>query len=112
MPSQESAAEATVYDISYWFLVVQVFPLATKGTQVVEASREGESNMSQPLTRGSTQKPSFLTVEELAEMLRVEVRTVYSWVSKGSVPFRKAGRRTVFLLDEIMEWTEEQSLRR
>ena len=68
--------------------------------------------MSQPLTRGSTQKPSFLTVEELAEMLRVEVRTVYSWVSKGTVPFRKAGRRTVFLLDEIMEWTEEQSLRR
>ena len=51
--------------------------------------------------------PHFLTVEELAEMLRVEVRTVYSWVAKGSVPFRKAGRRTVFLLDEILEWTAE-----
>jgi len=51
--------------------------------------------------------PRFLTVEELAEMLPVEVRTVYSWVSKGSVPFRKAGRRTVFLLDEILEWTAE-----
>jgi excisionase family DNA binding protein len=68
--------------------------------------------MSQTLTRASAQKPSFLTVEELAEMLRVEVRTVYSWVSKGSVPFRKAGRRTVFLLDEILEWTEAQSLKR
>jgi excisionase family DNA binding protein len=86
--------------------------LATTGTQVVQASRESESNMSQSLTRDSAQKPSFLTVEELAEMLRVEVRTVYSWVTKGSVPFRKAGRRTVFLLDEIMEWTEEQSSRR
>jgi excisionase family DNA binding protein len=52
-------------------------------------------------------EPRFLTVEELAEMLRVEVRTVYSWVSKGNVPFRKAGRRTVFLLDEILEWTAE-----
>lgn len=110
--SRESAAVWSVHDSSSWFLIVQAVLLATKGTQVVEASREGESNMSQPLTRGSTQKPSFLTVEELAEMLRVEVRTVYSWVSKGSVPFRKAGRRTVFLLDEIMEWTEEQSLRR
>jgi excisionase family DNA binding protein len=56
----------------------------------------------------STANARFLTVEELAEMLRVEVRTVYSWVSKGRVPFRKAGRRTVFLLDEILEWTEEQ----
>jgi excisionase family DNA binding protein len=52
-------------------------------------------------------EPRFLTVEELADMLRVEVRTVYSWVSKGNVPFRKAGRRTVFLLDEILEWTAE-----
>lgn len=55
--------------------------------------------------------PRFLTVDELAVMLRVEVRTVYSWVSKGSVPFRKAGRRTVFLLDEILEWTEQHSPR-
>jgi excisionase family DNA binding protein len=63
------------------------------------------------MTRRSAESPRFLTVEELALMLRVEVRTVYSWVSKGSVPFRKAGRRTVFLLDEIIEWTEQQALR-
>jgi excisionase family DNA binding protein len=68
--------------------------------------------MSRPLIQKSTANPRFLTVEELAEMLRVEVRTVYSWVSKGSVPFRKAGRRTVFLLDEILEWTENQKSNR
>ena len=68
-----------------------------------------EIKMAQPIARGSIERPRFLTVEELAQMLRVEVRTVYSWVSKGSVPFRKAGRRTVFLLDEILEWTERQS---
>ena len=56
-----------------------------------------------------TEKPRFLTVEELAEMLRVEVRTVYSWVSQEKVPFRKAGRRTIFLIDEILEWTAQQS---
>ena len=55
------------------------------------------------------EKPRFLTVEELAEMLRVEVRTVYSWVSQEKVPFRKAGRRTIFLIDEILEWTNKQS---
>lgn len=47
----------------------------------------------------------FLTVEELADLLRVEKRTVYEWVSRGQVPYRKAMGRTLFLLDEIMEWT-------
>jgi excisionase family DNA binding protein len=68
-----------------------------------------EIKMTRPGARETVERPCFLTVEELALMLRVEVRTVYSWVSKGSVPFRKAGRRTVFLLDEILEWTERQS---
>ena len=56
------------------------------------------------------ERPRFLTVEELAEMLRVEVRTVYSWVAHEKVPFRKAGRRTIFLIDEILEWTAQESL--
>jgi excisionase family DNA binding protein len=49
--------------------------------------------------------PKFLTVEELADLVRVEKRTVYEWVSKEQVPYRKAMGRTLFLLDEIMEWT-------
>ena len=49
--------------------------------------------------------PRFLTVEEVAEMLRVKPRTIYDWVSQRRVPFRKAGDRTVFLLEEILEWT-------
>jgi excisionase family DNA binding protein len=49
--------------------------------------------------------PQFLTVEEVAELLRVSPRSVYDWVSQRQIPFRKAGRRTIFLLDEILEWT-------
>jgi excisionase family DNA binding protein len=49
--------------------------------------------------------PKFLTVEEVAELLRVEKRTVYEWVSRGLIPYRKAGNRTIFLLDEILDWT-------
>jgi excisionase family DNA binding protein len=50
--------------------------------------------------------PKFLTVEEVAEMLRVKPRTIYDWVSQRRIPFRKAGDRTVFLLTEILEWTK------
>ena len=47
----------------------------------------------------------FLTVEEVAAMLRLKTRTVYEMVSQNRIPFRKAGRRTVFLLEEILAWT-------
>lgn len=50
--------------------------------------------------------PKFLTVEEVAALLRVSPRSVYDWVSQGVIPFHKAGRRTIFLLDEILEWTD------
>lgn len=50
-------------------------------------------------------KPQFLTVDELAEMLRVKPRTIYEMVSQGRIPYRKVGRRVVFLLAEILEWT-------
>jgi excisionase family DNA binding protein len=49
--------------------------------------------------------PKFLTVEEVAELLRVSPRSIYDWVSQGVIPFHKAGRRTIFLVDEILEWT-------
>ena len=56
--------------------------------------------------------PSFLTVEEVAELLRVSPRSVYDWVSQGVIPFHKAGRRTIFLLDEVLNWTSQRDVDR
>jgi excisionase family DNA binding protein len=53
--------------------------------------------------------PKFLTVEEVAALLRVSPRSVYDWVSQGVIPFHKAGRRTIFSLDETLEWTSKRS---
>jgi excisionase family DNA binding protein len=53
--------------------------------------------------------PKFLTVDEVAELLRVSPRSVYDWVSQRSIPHRKAGRRTIFLTDEILEWTTKKT---
>ena len=50
-------------------------------------------------------RPKFLNVKELAELLRIKTRTVYEMVSQGRIPYRKVGDRTIFLLDEILEWT-------
>lgn len=54
-------------------------------------------------------RPQFLDVKEVAEMLRTRPRTIYDWVSQGRIPYRKVGDRTIFLLDEILDWTKPDS---
>jgi excisionase family DNA binding protein len=56
-------------------------------------------------------RPKFLDVKELAELLRIKTRTIYEMVSQGRIPYRKAGDRTIFLLDEILEWTRPNEKR-
>ena len=56
-------------------------------------------------------RPKFIDVKELAELLRIKTRTVYEMVSQGRIPYRKAGDRTIFLLDEILEWTRPNEKR-
>jgi len=53
----------------------------------------------------------FLSVEEAAEFLRIYPRTIYGFVSQRQIPYRKAGRRVLFLESELVEWTKP-SLRR
>lgn len=55
----------------------------------------------QPVT-----EPQFLTVDEVAALLRVKPRTIYEWTASGKIPFRKAGRITIFDRAEIIEWTK------
>jgi len=56
-------------------------------------------------------RPKFLNVKEVAELLRIKTRTVYEMVSQARIPYRKAGDRTIFLLDEILEWTRPNEKR-
>lgn len=47
----------------------------------------------------------FLTVEETAQLLRVEIGTLRNWISQNKIPYRKAGANILFLLDEVLNWT-------
>jgi excisionase family DNA binding protein len=47
----------------------------------------------------------FLEVSEVAELLRVKERTVYTWISQGRIPVRYANGKPVFLLYELLQWT-------
>jgi len=52
--------------------------------------------------------PKFLQVKEVAVLLRVSKGTVYDWVSQRKFPVRKAGDRTLFDRDEILDWTKPE----
>jgi hypothetical protein len=47
----------------------------------------------------------FLTTDEVADLFRSTPATITQWVSQGKIPFRKANGKTLFLLDEILNWT-------
>jgi len=47
----------------------------------------------------------LLDVGEAADMLRLAPKTLYGLVSQRRIPFRKAGRRLLFVESELLEWT-------
>jgi excisionase family DNA binding protein len=55
-------------------------------------------------TRAVT-RSNFMNVAETAEFLRIAPKTLYGLVSQRRIPFRKAGRRLLFLESELVEWT-------
>jgi excisionase family DNA binding protein len=48
---------------------------------------------------------NFMNVNEAAKFLRLAPKTLYGLVSQRRIPFRKAGRRLLFLESELVEWT-------
>ncbi|HEX2268091.1 MAG TPA: helix-turn-helix domain-containing protein [Pyrinomonadaceae bacterium] len=68
-------------------------------------------NLSQNVRRMSgLQKalPRFLTVNEVADLLRCKKRTIYDMVEQERIPYRKVGGRLLFDADEIIEWTKQK----
>jgi len=59
-------------------------------------------------------EPAVLTIEQLAELLQVDEKTVRSLAAKGELPGREVGRQWRFSREAVLEWlaTPAQSRRR
>ena len=55
-------------------------------------------------TRRTNQR--FLNVREAADFLRLAPKTLCGLVSQRRIPYRKAGRRLIFLDADLLAWTE------
>jgi len=54
----------------------------------------------------------LMDVQEASEFLRIAPKTLYGLVSQRRIPFRKAGRRLLFLQSELLDWTRPEPPRR
>ncbi|MHC4553496.1 MAG: PTS sugar transporter subunit IIA [Planctomycetota bacterium] len=54
------------------------------------------------------EKPEIMTVQEVAEFLRVSERTVYDWATAGTIPCGKLGTTWRFKRDEVQKWVDQQ----
>ena len=52
------------------------------------------------------ERPIYLTLKEVAELLKVKPRTVYAWVSDKRIPFERKGSLLRFRLDAVVAWNE------
>ncbi len=55
-----------------------------------------------------SEKPEIMTVQEVAEFLRVSERTVYDWATNGTIPCGKLGTTWRFKRSEVEKWVNEQ----
>jgi excisionase family DNA binding protein len=52
--------------------------------------------------------PDLLTVEEVAQMLRLTRKGVYSMVEARRIPFVRVSNRVRFLRCDVLRWLERQ----
>ena len=55
-----------------------------------------------------SEKPEIMTVQEVAEFLRVSERTVYDWATSGTIPCGKLGTTWRFKRSEVEKWVNQQ----
>jgi excisionase family DNA binding protein len=54
----------------------------------------------------ATEPPIYLTLKEVADLLKVKPRTIYAWVSDNRIPFERKGSLLRFRLDAVVAWNE------
>lgn len=53
----------------------------------------------------------LLTIQETAEFLHVQKQTLYSYVSKGLIPYNKRAGRLYFSKNDLIEWVKSGNKR-
>ena len=52
-----------------------------------------------------------MTAKEVEELLRIDVKTIYSYVKRGLLPYVKIQSNVRFLRSAILKWMEERQFK-
>ena len=55
--------------------------------------------------------PDLMTAKELASVIRLNVKTIYSLVARGMIPYVRIGSALLFSKAQIIAWLEERNFR-
>lgn len=55
--------------------------------------------------------PEFLTAKDLEAVLKIDAKTIYSYVRRGLIPYVRIQRNVRFSKREILDWIEKHSYR-
>jgi excisionase family DNA binding protein len=53
--------------------------------------------------------PDILTARELEKFLRIDVKTIYSYVQRGLIPYVRIESNIRFLKHQVLAWLEERN---
>lgn len=53
----------------------------------------------------------FLTVRDLARLLKIDAKTIYRYVRQGLIPYVRIQSNIRFRRDEVLQWLEAQTFR-
>ncbi len=54
----------------------------------------------------------LLNVNEAAELTRLSVSSLYTYVCRKTIPYYKVGARVLFSEEELYTWIEEKAVKR
>jgi excisionase family DNA binding protein len=60
------------------------------------------------LLKGMDNNDKIMTLEEVAEYLRVKPQTIYTWAQENKIPAAKIGREWRFRKTVIDKWFDDQ----
>jgi excisionase family DNA binding protein len=62
-------------------------------------------------TRDHSSHPAIevLTADEVADLLRVNRKTIYEAAQRGEIPHRRLGRRLVFERGAVLAWLRQEA---
>ena len=69
--------------------------------------QQSRRSMAPRISREDSQ--DMLTAKELEAILKIDVKTIYSYVQRGLIPYVRIQSNVRFRRQEILDWVEAQS---